>query len=57
MLGDHPVDIVLLATDLEAAKDFYANKVGLTILNGSPDSVTFKTGGGGNLVMTQSTWS
>lgn len=29
MLGEHPVNIVLLATDLDASKHFYANKVGL----------------------------
>ena len=44
MLGDHPVDIVLLATDLDAAKDFYANKVGLKILSGSPGDVSFHCG-------------
>lgn len=54
MLGDYPLDIVLLATDLDATRDFYANKVGLKIVNDSPQSVTFKTGGGGNLVMTKS---
>ena len=36
MLGDHPIDVVLLATDLETSKDFYAGKLGLEILNESP---------------------
>ena len=35
MLGDHPIDVVLLATDLEASKEFYAGKLGLEILNES----------------------
>ncbi len=26
MLGEHPIDVVLLAPDLESSKDFYANK-------------------------------
>jgi hypothetical protein len=27
MLGDYPINVVLLAKDLDSAKDFYANKV------------------------------
>ena len=44
MLADCPIDVVLLATDLEASKDFYANKIGLPVLNASADAVTFKAG-------------
>ena len=29
MLADHPIDVLLLAKDLDAAKAFYADKVGL----------------------------
>ena len=39
MLGDYPIDVVLLAPDLESAKDFYANKIGLEILDDSPYGV------------------
>src|ERR1700739_4641166 len=46
MLGDYPVEVVLLAPDLEASKEFYANKVGLKVLNVLPQSVTFQCGGG-----------
>jgi len=28
MLDDYPIDLVLLATDLEAARDFYRDKIG-----------------------------
>ena len=55
MLSEHPIDVVLLATDLEASKDFYANKVGLPVLNDSTAAVTFKCGGDSHLVVTSST--
>jgi hypothetical protein len=32
MLGDHPVDVMLLATDLDLARRFYAGTVGLEVL-------------------------
>ena len=55
MLGNYPIDVVLLAPDLAAAKEFYANKVGLKVVNDSPDAVTFKCGGDSNLAITKST--
>lgn len=55
MLGDHPIDVVLLAPDLDASKDFYANKVGLKILADTPEAVTFECGGDSRLVITKST--
>ena len=54
MLGDYPIDVVLLAPDLEASKNFYTNKVGLTTLNDSPGAVTFKCGGDSHLVISTS---
>ena len=44
MLGDYSIDVVLLATDLEAARDFYRDKIGLEVLNENPNAVTFKCG-------------
>ena len=35
MLGEHPVEPVLLATDLGAARDFYHHRLGLQILSKS----------------------
>jgi catechol 2,3-dioxygenase-like lactoylglutathione lyase family enzyme len=32
VLGEHPIDVVLLATDLESSKEFYAGKLGLCLL-------------------------
>jgi predicted enzyme related to lactoylglutathione lyase len=55
MLGNYPIDVVLLAMDLAAAKDFYADKIGLRVLSESPDGVTFRCGGDSQLVVTKST--
>ncbi len=55
MLGQCPLDVVLVATDLEAMRAFYANRVGLTILNDRPGAVTFKCGGDAHLVISKST--
>ena len=54
MLGDFPIDVVLLATDLEASKDFYANKIGLEIVNDTPYAVQFKCGGASQLGVSKS---
>jgi catechol 2,3-dioxygenase-like lactoylglutathione lyase family enzyme len=55
VVGDYPIDVVLLAPDLPASKDFYANKVGLKILNDTPGAVTFQCGGDSHLVISKST--
>ena len=55
MLGDHPIDVVLLATDLESSKEFYAGKLGLEILNESGEEITYKCGGDSRLTVTMST--
>jgi catechol 2,3-dioxygenase-like lactoylglutathione lyase family enzyme len=55
MLGDYPIDVVLLAPDLEASKDFYVNKIGLEIIEEAPYGVQFKLGGGSRLGISKST--
>src|SRR5258708_16203841 len=55
VLSDYPVNVVLLATDLDAVKDFYANKVGLKILNDNPGALVFKCGGDSEFTVTRST--
>ena len=55
MLGDHPVDVMLLATDLEVAKDFYGDRIGLEVILESDQFVTFGCGGDSRLVVTKST--
>src|SRR2546428_5810147 len=54
MLSNYPIDVVLLAMDLAAAKAFYADKIGLPVLSESPGGVTFQCGGDSQLVGTKS---
>lgn len=55
MLGEHPIDVVLLATDLEESKAFYHGKLGLEILTESQEEVTYRCGGDSRLSVTRST--
>ena len=54
MLGEHPIDVMLLATDLGVAREFYGDTIGLEILLESDDFLTFKCGGDSRLVVTRS---
>jgi catechol 2,3-dioxygenase-like lactoylglutathione lyase family enzyme len=54
MLRDSPLDVVLLATDLVEARDFYADKLGLPVLDESEHSLTFGCGGGSRLIISKS---
>ena len=45
MLSNYPIDTVLLAMDLAAAKAFYTDTIGLPVLSESPGAVTFQCGG------------
>jgi catechol 2,3-dioxygenase-like lactoylglutathione lyase family enzyme len=55
MLGEHPINPVLLAKDLAAAREFYHDKLGLEILIEDDAAITFKCGGGTRLDVTKST--
>jgi hypothetical protein len=55
MPAKQPIDVMLTATDLEAARRFYANKGGLGVLIESNDFVTFGCGGDSRLVVTRTT--
>lgn len=44
MLGDYPIEVVLLATDLQASRDFHVQKIGLEIVRETEYSVWFKCG-------------
>jgi catechol 2,3-dioxygenase-like lactoylglutathione lyase family enzyme len=56
MLADSPIHPVLLAKDLDAAREFYHVKLGLPILVHRPDeAVEFQCGEGTKLVVTKST--
>jgi catechol-2,3-dioxygenase len=54
MLAEHPIDVMLLATDLGRAREFYSDKIGLEILIETDDFLTFKCGGDSRLVVTRS---
>jgi catechol-2,3-dioxygenase len=55
MLAEHPIDVMLLATDLAVAKEFYSGRIGLEVLLESDEFVTFRSGGDSRLVVTKST--
>jgi catechol-2,3-dioxygenase len=54
MLADHPIDVMILATDLGAAREFYGDRIGLEVLIESDDFLTFSCGGDSRLVVTRS---
>ena len=54
MLAEQPIDVMLLATDLAAGKDFYAGKIGLDVLIETDEFLTFACGGDSRLVITKS---
>jgi catechol-2,3-dioxygenase len=54
MLADHPIDVMLLATDLGVAKEFYRAKLGLEVMIETDDFLTLKCGGDSRLVVTKS---
>jgi catechol-2,3-dioxygenase len=54
MLADYPIDVMILATDLGAAKEFYGDRIGLDVLIESDDFLTFRCGGDSRLVVTRS---
>ena len=53
MLANHPIDPMILATDLGLAKEFYGERIGLDVLIESDDFLTFKCGGDSRLVVTR----
>jgi catechol-2,3-dioxygenase len=55
MLGKHPVDVMLLATDLSVARSFYEGTLGLEVLLVDEQFLTFGCGGDSRLVVTKST--
>jgi catechol 2,3-dioxygenase-like lactoylglutathione lyase family enzyme len=54
MLGNHPVDVMLLATDLGVARSFYGDTLGLEVLLEDEQFLTFGCGGDSRLVVTNS---
>ncbi|MFI7067139.1 VOC family protein [Kribbella sp. NPDC050124] len=54
MLREHPIGVMLTATDLEAVKQFYGGRIGLGVLIENDEFVTFRCGGDSRLVVTAS---
>ena len=54
MLRDSALDVVLLATDLAVAKDFYARMLGLPLIEESEHSLTLGCGGGSRVLISKS---
>ena len=54
MLADHPIDPMVLATDLARAREFYGDRIGLELLIENDDFLTFRCGGDSRLVVTRS---
>jgi catechol 2,3-dioxygenase-like lactoylglutathione lyase family enzyme len=55
VLGDHPINPVLLATDLAAAREFYHDRLGLEVLEENEAAIVLRCGGGTRLDVTKST--
>lgn len=55
MLKDHPVEVILLATDLAASIAFYEDKLGLEVVYEDDKTVTFQCGGNTRLSLSKST--
>ncbi len=55
MLGNNPIAVILLATDLQASAEFYGSKLGLEIVSKNQQSVTFRCGGDTRLTVSAST--
>jgi catechol 2,3-dioxygenase-like lactoylglutathione lyase family enzyme len=56
MLSEHPVFPILLARDLDAARNFYHGTLGLEVMREDPgDRIVFRSGGGTQLAVTLST--
>jgi catechol 2,3-dioxygenase-like lactoylglutathione lyase family enzyme len=55
MLIEHPVDVMVLSTDLAVARSFYEDKLGLEVVLEDEQFLTFACGGDSRLVVTKST--
>jgi len=55
LLGDSPINPVLLSKDLAETRRFYHDLLGLEILSESEEEIDFKCGGGTHLAVTKST--
>lgn len=54
MLADNPIDVVLLAPDLSASREFYAAKLGLAVLSEDHSTVVVGCGGDSRIILSAS---
>lgn len=54
MLADRPIDVVLLAPDLRASREFYAAKLGLEVLSEDDRTVVLGCGGDSRIILSAS---
>lgn len=55
MLGTHPVGVVLLSTDLQKSRAFYADALQLTVVEESESAIAYASGGETRITVTSST--
>ena len=55
MLGSHPVGVVLLSTDLQKSRAFYADALQLTVVEESESAIAYASGGETRITVTSST--
>lgn len=54
MLADNPIDVVLLAPDLGASREFYARKFGLAVLSEDESTIVVGCGGDSRIILSAS---
>jgi predicted enzyme related to lactoylglutathione lyase len=55
LLSESPVFPILLSLDLDASMAFYRDRLGLEVARRDADRIVFRTGGGTQLVISEST--
>lgn len=55
VLSDNPVFPILLSKDLEASRSFYEGTLGLELVRRDHDRLVFRSGGGSQVVISEST--
>ena len=55
MLGSHPVGVVLLSTDMQKSRAFYADALQLRVLEESDSAIAYASGGETRITVTSST--
>jgi catechol 2,3-dioxygenase-like lactoylglutathione lyase family enzyme len=54
MLADNPIDVVLLAPDLGASREFYAGKLGLAVISEDESTIAVGCGGDSRIILSAS---